>query len=168
MTQSLRLTPPNPDLAPQSWIRLVWSGEVDAYSVQPLLAVLRTACEREPVMLEVDLGGVTFLDCAGLRPLVEAHARLLDRMRLFDPSPAVIRLLDVLGLLSMFIIVGPVHTTSRSEQPSRQPGPATRAQRTGAPPPAPSALHLSHDERVMIEQAKGLLMAVNGCDATSA
>jgi len=168
VTQTLRRSFPSPDHPPQSWIRIVWSGEVDAHSVQPLLETLRRACEREPLVLEVDLGGVTFLDCAGLRPLEEAHERLLDRMRLFDPSPAVTRLLGVLGLMDMFIIVGPVHTTSPPEQLSSQSGPDARGQRTGAPLAAESGLRVSPDERATIEQAKGLLMAVNGCDAPSA
>lgn len=168
MTQILGTSPPSPDLPPQSWVRLVWSGEVDAYSVQPLLDVLRRAWEQEPVVLEVDLGGVTFLDSAGLGPLVEAHARMGDRMRLFDPSSAVTRLLDALGLLDSFVIVGPVHTTSLSEQRSWQVDPATGEQRTSVPPASASGLHLSLDERATIEQAKGLLMAVNGCDASSA
>ena len=168
MTQIVPPTAPVPDLPPQGWIRLVWSGEVDTYSVQPLLRTLRRAWEQEPVLLEVDLGGVTFLDCGGLRPLIQTHERLMDRMRLFDPSPAVTRLLGVLGLVDMFIIVGPIHAPSPAQQRSRSSDPGTPGPRTGAPLSAAAGLHLLQFERATIEQAKGLLMAVNGCDAPSA
>ena len=127
------------------WIRLVWAGDVDALSVRPLASSLREASALDPLVLEVDLSGVTSIDSSGVRPLVDAHARLLHRLRLFDPSPAVSRLLQVLGLHEMFVVVGPITAGSRAERPP-----------------------LSSSDWVTIEQAQGLLMAVHGCDASSA
>ncbi len=123
-------------------IRLVWSGDIDAFTAPAFASSLRQAWEQDPLALEVDLSGVTFLDCAGLRPLVEAHARLLDRMWLVCPSPAVTRLLDILRLGDMFLVVD-----------ADAAGPA---------------LVPSVGDRTTIEQAKGLLMAVHGCDASEA
>jgi len=152
---------------PDQWIRVVLSGDVDISSAQSLAATLTEAWEQEPLMLEVDLAGVTFLDGAGLGPLVAAHTRLPGRMRLFDPSPAVTRVLHLLGLGDMFVVVGPISATPASQERSRRAGPDG-----GAAMEAESAdeqgLGLSPDDRVTIEQAKGLLMAVNECDAPSA
>ena len=146
MAESRRLTLVTDEpSAQQPWSRLVWTGDLDATSAPPLAADLRRAWELDPLVLEVDLAGVTSMDTAGLRPLVEAHARLLDRLRLFDPPQAVTRVLALHGLEDMFLVVGPL--------------PAV---------PATEPLPLSDAGRVRIEQAKGLLMAVHGCDAPSA
>lgn len=145
MPERRRLALVTEEPGPQPWIRLVWAGDVDAFLVRPLATSLREAWELGPLVLEVDLAGVTFMDTAGLGPLVEAHARLLHRLRLFDPSPAVTRVLQVHGLQDMFLVVGPLPA-----EPTAEP------------------LPLSEAERVRIEQAKGLLMAVHGCDASSA
>ncbi len=128
----------------QTWIRLVWSGDIDAYSAPPLGAGLRQAWDLDPLVLEVDLTAVTFMDTAGLRPLVEAHARLLHRLRLFDPPHVVQRVLQLHGLEDMFQVVGP-----------RPVGPVSQ-------PPAPR----SSDERVRAGRARGLLLAAHGCDAS--
>lgn len=169
MTERPRLTLVTADPPPQGWIRLVWSGDVDAFSVAPLAADLRDAWASDPLVLEVDLAGVTFLDCAGLRPLVEAHARLLDRMRLFAPSSAVTRLLGVLGLDTMFLVVGPIdadvvplrsRTTWAGSPVSGQDADAAEA--------TAARLSSASRYRVTVEQATGLLMATHGCDAATA
>jgi anti-anti-sigma factor len=132
-----------------AWIRLVWAGDIDAFSVRPLASSLRESLALDPQILEVDLAGVTFLDSSGLRPLVEAHTRLTHRVRLYDPAPAVTRLLRLLGLEDLFLVVGPIPAAA-------------------APAPGELGLPLSTEDRVTIEQAKGLLMAVDGCDASAA
>lgn len=161
-----------PDVAghppPQPWIRLVWSGDIDAFSVRPLASGLRDARELDPLILEVDLAGVTFMDSFGVRPLVETHARLPHRMRLFDPSPAVTRLLRILDLEDMFLVVGPIPARSAAKALTWQAVPDVGGQGADVLAAAESGLALSVSDRVTIEQAKGLLMAVHGCDASSA
>lgn len=73
------------------------SGDLDAASAPYLRAALRQVC-REGAWVDVDLSGITFLDCAGLRPLTEAHQLLDDRFAVIFPSPAVTRLYGLLRL----------------------------------------------------------------------
>jgi stage II sporulation protein AA (anti-sigma F factor antagonist) len=48
----------------------------------------------------VDLSAVTFMDCAGLRPLLEAQALVGNRVRFEGLSRQVTRLLVLIGLPS--------------------------------------------------------------------
>jgi anti-sigma B factor antagonist len=86
-------------------------GEVDIATAPLLRAVLDTVVGRRPSRVEVDLSGTTFLDAnalsalAGLRRrLAGRHARLVLR----DPSPVVVRLLELTGMTNAFeIATGP-------------------------------------------------------------
>ena len=56
---------------------------------------------------EVDVSGVTIISSAGLSVLLAAHRRFLDgggRMVLVEPSPRVIRLLEITGLAAAFTV----------------------------------------------------------------
>ena len=176
MAEPARLTLISGDPPLRPWIRLLWSGDVDAYTVRPLAAELRDSWAVDPLVLEVDLAGVTFMDTAGIRPLVEAHAHLLHRMRLFDPAPAVTRLLELLGLYDMFIVVRPV-PAGPSAQAEPHPAPdlvlppgaaVVRGKRPLTPSVDGDGLPWAHVDHVVVEQAKGLLMATHGCDEVSA
>jgi Anti-anti-sigma regulatory factor (antagonist of anti-sigma factor) len=50
----------------------------------------------------LDMSAVTFMDCAGLRPLIEARLRLGGRLILRGLQPKVARLLDFVDLSSTF------------------------------------------------------------------
>ena len=85
--------------------RVAVSGEVDLYTaavlLQRLLQVLR---EQRPVVLDVDLAGVTFLDCTGVDALVvirDATRRAGIEMRVTHPQRIVRRVLDLVGLLNV-------------------------------------------------------------------
>jgi anti-sigma B factor antagonist len=103
---------------------LVVSGEVDLATVPELRRRLGGAKTRAPE-LTVDLSAVTFIDCAGLRPLLEARRRQRadgGRLVLMSPSWAVVRLLQFTGLLAAFTVVdalsrapGPLPTRRRGE-----------------------------------------------------
>lgn len=56
----------------------------------------------EAYVLVVDLSEVSFIDCSGLRPLLETEARLGRRLRLQHCSVAVIRLLQLADLVRHF------------------------------------------------------------------
>ena len=161
------ITPDAPRSAVQRWTRVAWAGEIDGYSVEPLASTVREVCECEISLLEVDLSGVTFMDCAGLSPLVAAHARLLDRIRLFAPSPPVTRLLDALDLDRLFVVVGPLGIgPGPNSGPAELSGPQEDVDRDAGD--LVRAIPRSLTDRATIEQAKGLLMGVHGCDAAAA
>lgn len=77
---------------------LSFVGELDAYSA----AVARQTCDQfldDHDVVRVDLHDVTFIDSAGTRFLEECCDRVNRRggdCRLFDPSPAVRRMLAIL------------------------------------------------------------------------
>jgi len=79
-------------------------GELDIYSAGDLHNQLRQLeCGRTEVV--IDLSGLAFIDCAGLRELVEADARARargGRLTLIDGPPAVRRLFTLTGLKSTF------------------------------------------------------------------
>lgn len=167
-------SPPNllplPVASVHAWTRLAWVGDLDATAAESLTAALTPVWGAAGTMLEVDLAGVTSVDRDGLRPLVEAHGRLLDRMRLFAPSRPVTELLETLGLSQMFTVVGPWPCP---------PAPDARAfmdacRSVGEDPdgwgrdepalPTPRSI----SDRAIIEQAKGLIMGADGCTASAA
>lgn len=80
---------------------VVVDGEVDI-ATAPQLANCLQALERHgPLAVVVDLHGVSFLDVAGLRTLVAAHARLRrhgGQLVLTSPSRQARCVLDVTGL----------------------------------------------------------------------
>jgi anti-anti-sigma factor len=105
-------------------------GEVDLATAHllrdRLLGVLR---EQTPAVIDVDLAGVTFLDCTGISALVAVRnaARHTGRqVRVTHPHPVVRRVLDMTGLL------GPL-TAPIDQAPST--GPANPVQ-TGITPAA--------------------------------
>jgi anti-sigma B factor antagonist len=82
-------------------IRLTASGEIDSASAPVVRKYLDAVLEGEVQEFTVDLGGVTFLDSAGLCVLAAAHRRALERdvrMRVLASSRAVIRPLQITGL----------------------------------------------------------------------
>ena len=88
-----------------STARVAVVGEVDLATAHllrdRLLGVLR---EHAPAVLDVDLGGVTFLDCTGISALVAARnaaVHIGGHMRVSHPQPIVGRVLEVTGLLDV-------------------------------------------------------------------
>lgn len=82
---------------------VIWlAGELDLAAISDLTRVLDEAVEIEqPTVVLVDMSQVTFIDCTGLHPLLEARERLHGRFRLCNPSPPVLRLLGLLDLWSL-------------------------------------------------------------------
>ena len=84
----------------EGWQRIALSGEVDIGNAARLQSALRQVCEGGASRVELDLRGVTFMDSAGLRVLIEAmdvcsHHDL--RLRMFA-SPWLEHLFEVTGL----------------------------------------------------------------------
>lgn len=85
-------------------------GELDAHTATELERQLTPLIDRSgdaDVVLE--LANVGFIDSSGLRLLVESHQRAVaggGRLVLTRPSRAVVRLLEVSGLVSILEVVG--------------------------------------------------------------
>ncbi|HZN73711.1 MAG TPA: STAS domain-containing protein [Micromonosporaceae bacterium] len=111
-------------------------GEVDLATAHllrdRLLGVLR---EQAPAVLDVDLAGVTFLDCTGVSALVavrNAATRSGCQVRVTHPRPVVRRVLDVTGLLS--VLTAPIDqlpTTGRVNPAQAGPTPAAATRPPG-------------------------------------
>jgi anti-anti-sigma regulatory factor len=88
--------------------------------------------DYNPDLLDVDLGGVTFLDCAGIGALVgvrNAAVQAGRQIRVTHPQPFVRRILEVTGLLGVL--------TAPTDQRSPQP---TRPERATATAPTPATV----------------------------
>lgn len=155
-TTSLRISPEG-----RRSVVLV-TGEVDLFSAPALRQVLRCAGSDFAGEVVVDLTWVTFIDCAGLAPLVEARERIGERLSLRGQAPLVTELLVLTGLHGVFV--------SHDEVES---GPGVRNDpladfKEFAPASGVPGLASRVGERDRVEQAKGLLMGALGCDARQA
>jgi anti-anti-sigma factor len=103
-------------------VRMVVSGELDAVGAVHLLeAVVEVLRHHRPRLIEMDLGGVMFLDAGGTRALVhcQADARQVHcRIRLTHTRPAVYRVLRLTGLLADFGVTGAEPSDDRGPQMS--------------------------------------------------
>lgn len=81
------------------------AGELDAYSAPALEATLTE--QGADADLRLDLSGVTFIDSTGIRAIVTTDNRLREndhRLVVVDPSPSVLRLLQLTSLDERFLI----------------------------------------------------------------
>ena len=82
-------------------VRVRASGEIDSSSASALRGQLTTVLDLAPSEVVLDLGGVTFLDSAGLSVLAAAHRRATAdgvRLRVLVAGRAVARPLQITGL----------------------------------------------------------------------
>ena len=88
---------------PAPLARITVTGEIDSSSAPLLREHLDTLLESPLSELTIDLGGVTFLDSAGLCVLAAAHRRVGSEVpiRVLASSRAVIRPLQITGLWSL-------------------------------------------------------------------
>jgi anti-anti-sigma factor len=91
--------------------RMIVAGEVDMASAPGLHeAVVDLLSRCRPRRIEIDLRGVSFLDCAGIRTLLmcECAASRADcTLTLTEPHPRVYRVLRATGLLDHFRMTAP-------------------------------------------------------------
>jgi anti-anti-sigma factor len=85
--------------------RVAVTGEIDLSTADLLRArLLNVLSTLHPDRIEVDLAGVTFLDCSGITVLIvagNAAARTGCQLRITNPKPIVRRVLDLTGLLGV-------------------------------------------------------------------
>ena len=89
---------------PPEDVRLTVTGEVDSSSAPLLRQQLDTVLDGQVAGITIDLGGVTFLDSAGLCVLAVAHRRSVAQkveLRVLASSRAVIRPLQITGLWAL-------------------------------------------------------------------
>ena len=146
---------------------LVWvTDEVDIATAPRLRRALERTAPEPGEQVIVDLSGVTFMDCSGLTPLLEAEARLGGRLSLRGVPAKVTALLRLAGLQARFgMAIDPVAgeradgaLVAGIQSPSgiielEEKVANQRARVSG---------------RARIDQAKGLVMATHGCDAEHA
>jgi anti-sigma B factor antagonist len=85
--------------------RLTVSGEVDIAMVDDFLGAAQRCLDDPGDVIEIDLGGVTFIDSSGLGALVRIRSAAHDRNQevvLTNVPPAVDRLFEVTGLTGIF------------------------------------------------------------------
>ena len=86
-------------------VRVAVIGEIDLSTAGILHAgLLGVLSAQLPHRIEVDLAGVTFMDCVGITALVaagQAAARTGCPLRITNPQPIVRRILDLTGLLDV-------------------------------------------------------------------
>ena len=77
------------------------SGELDLCSVDLLEAVLQNHITTGRRHIRLDMSGLTFIDCAGLRAVVDAHNALLlergrlDLIRVGSPTARLLRITEL-------------------------------------------------------------------------
>src|SRR5260370_14150890 len=82
-------------------------GEIDIQSAPRLREELLRVVRRHGSRLALDLGGVTFLDCAGINALLATRrrTRLEDGwVRVIRASPCARRIISLLGLAEVFAL----------------------------------------------------------------
>ena len=105
-------------LYPYDGATLVLSGEVDLLTAPVLRSRLHQAASGAGELV-VDLSAVTFMDCAGLEPRLEARTYLRGRMSLRGIPWSIVQILRVTGLLTTFTILDAVESGGGAEQDRR-------------------------------------------------
>jgi len=84
---------------------LVLAGELDAYAAEHLIEAIERI-DPAAAGIDLDVGGVSFVDSSGLRVLLKASDRLgpTSVTTLRHAQPPLLRLLELTGLLDHFTL----------------------------------------------------------------
>jgi anti-anti-sigma factor len=102
-------------------------GDFDLAAADLFAAVLAHHLHAGHRFIRLDLGELTFLDCAGLRVIVEVHNQLLargGRLTLIRVGPRMARLLRIALLDTVLYIASPVSAPQCRAVPHLPPQPA--------------------------------------------
>jgi anti-anti-sigma factor len=83
------------------------SGEIDLSTAPAVREAALSALQQFSTVLHIDLSGVSFMDSTGLEVLLATRRRaelLGGQLHLKDPTPAVLRVLEVTGVARLFEI----------------------------------------------------------------
>ena len=158
-----------------------FAGEIDDETAHHLRRTLARAAPGPVGRVLVDLSEVPFMDTTGLGVLVEAKARLGDRLWLRGITPQVRELMRITGLLESLGVSGPGHHDPRLDvrpPPLSEPAPSPDLQRyisagaTPADPASPSRVGPATDPTAAgptrNDQAVRILAEAYGCDPEEA
>lgn len=84
------------------------SGELDISSAHRLDQAVNSLIQEGYAQVILAMEEVDYMDSSGLRLLLEARRRLMDKggkLHIMDPSPRVLRVLSITRLLNSFSIV---------------------------------------------------------------
>lgn len=84
---------------------IVVEGDVDLYSSPELRTAVLKAVPKAGAGVEIDLGGVTYMDSSGVATLVEGLRSAKEHQKAFTliaPSTAVMKVLELARLDSIF------------------------------------------------------------------
>lgn len=99
--------------------RIAVSGEIDLATTDELQAALFSAISSNPAPgIEVDLAGISFMDCGGLSVLLlarQAATRAGCRLRIIRPQPTVRHVLEITGLLDALTLYPTDQTLRRGD-----------------------------------------------------
>jgi anti-anti-sigma factor len=110
------MTPP----VPSRWWAVQLTGELDLATGPDLDTRLERAIAQHPGDgIVLDLSRVTFMDCAGLRPLMRARARLGRRLCLRATPPRVLRFLTLAEVAGSLRILPPPEAWPSEADPQR-------------------------------------------------
>ena len=93
---------------------IVLRGELDAVSARQVRRALQAAARSASRRVELDLRGLTFLDCAGLSSILEAVPALGERLSIRPGPPRVQRVVAMLGLATALPFVGAPEALERA------------------------------------------------------
>lgn len=82
-------------------VRVRLAGDLDLSSAPDVEAVVGPAIDERPDSVVIDLGQLAFVDSRGVRELISLKQRADAKgveWRMINPTPPIVRLLDVLGL----------------------------------------------------------------------
>jgi anti-anti-sigma factor len=94
-----------PQRGPSGQVRLTATGELDFETAGILRQAVDAAYRRRAAVLELDLSGVSFCDCAGLNTLLRPRAQAVSvgcLLRIQAAGPYVSRVLDLTGTAALF------------------------------------------------------------------
>jgi anti-anti-sigma factor len=140
------------------------SGEVDLMTSRNLRQRLHDAAAGSAELV-VDLSAVTFMDCAGMRPLLEARRSLGPRLGLRGIPESLARIIRVCDLGSSFTILDAAGTPADDSLPDASAEGDEMGNRREA---RANDLREAIAHAPVVEQAKGLVMGTHNCSAESA
>jgi anti-sigma B factor antagonist len=88
-----------------SVVHVTVTGEVDSHNCGEFAAAVRDDLDDSVSLIEIEMGGLSFIDSSGLSELVTLHNELNERgaaLVVRNPTPTVERVLQITGLAEPF------------------------------------------------------------------
>lgn len=89
-------------------LRVAGPAELNATNAGPFRDQVRTSLQPEHQRIDLDFSGTRFVDSSGLGALISLHKLMIGRggqLRVIDPSPPVLQLLELTRMHRIFEII---------------------------------------------------------------